>query len=54
MTTNDEKMNFEINGTDLLLRDINVFANTNANSRAIMEQLRQLALSNNTAGASIY
>jgi len=54
LTTNDEKMNFEINGTDLLLRDINVFANTNANSRAIMEQLRQLALSNNTAGASIY
>ena len=54
LTTEDEKMNFEINGTELLLRDINVFANTNANARAIMEQLRQLALSNNTAGASIY
>ena len=54
LTTNEEKVNFEINGTDLLLRDINVFAVTSANSRAIMEQLRQLALSNNTSGASIY
>jgi hypothetical protein len=50
----DEKVNFQINGTDLLLRDLNVFCTTKTNSRAIMEQLKQLAINNNTTGASIY
>jgi hypothetical protein len=50
----DEKVNFEINGTDLLLRDLNIFCTTKTNSRAVMEQLKQLALNNNTTGASIY
>jgi hypothetical protein len=54
MTSADEKVNFEINGTDLLLRDINIFCTTKANQRAILEQMKQLAMSNNTAGASIY
>jgi len=54
MTGADEKMNFMINGTDLLLRDFNIFCTTKTNSRSIMEQLKQLALSNNTTGASIY
>jgi hypothetical protein len=50
----DEKVNFQINGTDLLLRDLNVFCTTKTNSRAIMEQLKSLAINNNTTGASIY
>jgi hypothetical protein len=54
MTTNDEKVNFEINGTDLLLRDINVYATTRANHRSILEQMKQLAVENNTSGASIF
>jgi hypothetical protein len=54
ITSLDEKKNFEINGTDLLLRDINVFCVTRADQRNIVEQLKQLALSNNTSGASIY
>lgn len=54
ITSADEKMNFMINGTDLLLRDFNIFCSTKTNSRAVMEQLKQLALTNNTAGASIY
>jgi hypothetical protein len=54
ITTLDEKKNFEINGTDLLLRDLNIFTTTKANQRAILEQLKQLAISNNTSGASIY
>lgn len=54
MSTLDEKVNFEINGTDLLLRDINVFCSTKANHRAMVEQMKNLAISNNTAGASIY
>jgi hypothetical protein len=54
ITGADEKINFEINGTDLLLRDINVFATTKSNHRIVLEQLKQLAITNNTAGASIY
>lgn len=54
MTSNDERVNFEINGTDLLLRDINVYCSTKANHRKILEQMKQLAASNNTTGASIY
>ena len=54
ITTADEKVNFEINGMDLLSRDINVFCTTRTNTRSVMEQLRGLALNNNTTGASIY
>lgn len=49
-----EKVNFTINGTDLLLRDFNVFATTKTNHRSILDQLKQLAIQNNTSGASIY
>lgn len=54
LTSNHEKINFNINGTELLLRDLNVYATTKANHRAVMERLRQLAMENNTSGASIY
>ena len=54
VTTADEKVNFEINGTDLLLRDLNIFCSTTANHRAILEQLKQMAMQNNTTGASVY
>jgi len=54
MLANDERTFFEINGTDLLLIDLNVFCRTNANHRAIMEKIQQLAVQNNTSGASIY
>ncbi len=54
MTSNEEKVNFEINGTDLLSRDINVYATTRANYRALMEQMKQMVMGNNTTGATIY
>ena len=54
MTTLDERVNFEINGTDLMMRDINVYCTTKANHRAILEQMKQMAAQNNTTGASIY
>jgi hypothetical protein len=54
MTSLDERINFEINGKDLLLRDINVFCTTKANHRKLLEQMQQLAANNNTTGASIY
>jgi len=54
LTAMHERINFEINGTDLMLRDVNVYASTKSGGRAVLEKLRQLAISNNTAGASIF
>ena len=54
ITGADEKVNFQINGTDLLMRDLNIFCTTTANHRAVLEQLKQMALQNNTTGATIY
>ncbi len=54
ITSNDEKVNFEMNGTDLLLRDLNIYCTTKANHRAILEQMKQLVVGNNTTGATIY
>ena len=54
MISPDERKFFEINGTDLLMIDINVFASTNANTRAIMEKIQNMTVQNNTTGASIY
>ena len=54
ITSADEKVNFQMNGTDLLLRDLNIFCTTKTNTRSIMEQLKQLAVNNNATGASIY
>ena len=54
MSTADENVNFQINGTDLLMRDLNIFCTTTANHRAILEQLKSMSLQNNTTGASIY
>jgi hypothetical protein len=52
--SNDERNFFDINGTDLLLIDINVFCNVNANMRTILEGIKNAVMSNNTTGASIF
>ena len=54
LTSADEKVNFEINGTDLLMRDLNIFCSTTANHRAVLEQLKQMSMNNNTTGATVY
>lgn len=54
ITSNDEKVNFQINGTKLLLRDFNIFCTTTSNAREVMDKMKQLVLTNNTMGASIY
>ncbi len=54
ITTTDEKVNFQMNGIDLLARDLNIFITTRSNHRSVLDQLKQLAIQNNTAGASIY
>jgi hypothetical protein len=52
--SNDERNFFDVNGTDLLLIDINVFCNVNANMRTILEGIKNAVMSNNTTGASIF
>ncbi len=54
MTSLDERVNFEMNGDDLLLRDIHVYCTAKSNVRKVLEQMKQLAINNNTTGASIY
>lgn len=54
ITGMDEKVNFEINGTDLLLRDLNVFVSTKINQKQLMQEIKSLALNNNTSGATVY
>ena len=54
MVSPDERTFFEVNGVDLLMIDINVFCNTNANIRSTMEKIQQLAISNNTSGATLF
>jgi hypothetical protein len=54
ITSSEERAFFEIDGTDLLLRDLNIHCTTKANHRAVLEQLKQLSIQNNTTGASIF
>jgi hypothetical protein len=54
ITEADEKVTFQVDGTDLLMRDLNIFCSTTANHRAVLEQLKQMAMQNNTTGASVY
>lgn len=54
LTELDEKVNFQMNGTELLSRELNVFTTTKVNHKQVMEQIKQLAIQNNTAGASIF
>jgi hypothetical protein len=54
LSAEDERIFFELEGVNLLLRDINVFATTKSNHRSLIEKLKQLALTNNTSGASIF
>ena len=50
----DEKINFAVNGDQLKGKDIGVFATTKINEKAIKEQIKNIALNNNTTGATIF
>jgi len=54
MTSADERIYFQLEGTDLLSREINVFATTKAAHRDILEKMKNMSMQNNTTGASIY
>jgi hypothetical protein len=51
--TAEERTFFELNGIDLMLIDLNTFCSTNANMRAILEEMKMFVKSNNTLGAGV-
>lgn len=54
ITKKGDKVNFQINGTDLLSRDLNVFATSDPVSRSLVEKLKATAEQNNTSGMTIF
>jgi hypothetical protein len=54
LNSNEENVLFEIEGWKLLLRDLHVYAKSTANIKQLLEQLKQLAIQNNTAGGTLY
>ena len=53
-TSNDERVNFQMNGTKLLTRDFNIFHTTKINHRDLLEKFKSMIFNNNTTGASLY
>lgn len=49
----EENVFFEIEGTKILLSDLKVYASSRPDQKAIVDQLKQLAINNNTSGANI-
>jgi hypothetical protein len=54
INSKEENIFFEIEGDRLMLRDLNVFCNSKPDQRNVLEQLKQLAVNNNTTNATIY
>lgn len=54
MNSAEESVFFEIEGTKLLLSDFNIYCTSRSNQRALLDQLKQLAMNNNTSTASIF
>ena len=53
LNSNEENIIFEIDTDELLIRRYNIYLTSNPDSQRALEQLRQLAIQNNTAGASL-
>ena len=55
MTSLDERVTFEMNGTDMMSRDIHVYCTSKANHRDILEKMRKMSVDSSVQGsASIY
>lgn len=54
INSNDENVFFDIEGDKLLLRDLQVKPRSTANIKSVVDQLKQLAIQNNTAGGTLY
>jgi len=53
ITSKDENAFFTLNGTELLLKDFNIFASGRPDRKRLLSKLKQLAFENNTTNASI-
>lgn len=53
LNSEQENIMFEMDTEDLLLRRYNIYVTSNPDTQRVLEQLRQLALNNNTSGATI-
>lgn len=54
ITSMDEKVNFTMNTTGILSRDIGVTCNTEVNSRDILDKLKQIFIQTNTTGGNMH
>lgn len=54
LNSDDENVFFEIEGYKLLMADFRITARSTADIKNTLEQLRKLAMENNTAGGSLY
>ena len=52
--SDDERTNFEVNRDDLLMRDLHVYCTTRTNQKRVLDEMKRLAINNNTTGSSIY
>lgn len=50
----EENVFFEVEGTKILLSDLRIYCNSKPDQKAILDQLKQMAVNNNTSGASIF
>lgn len=54
MNANEENEYFEIEGTRLLLADFAIYCMSKPDTKALLQQLKQLAMNNNTSNATIF
>jgi len=50
----EENVFFEIEGTKILLSDLKIYCTAKPDQKAIVDKLQQLAIQNNTSGATIF
>lgn len=53
-TSEEETIMFSLDGNKLLARDIQVYTHFKPDAKAVLDQMKQLILQNNTSGANIY
>lgn len=54
LTSNDERVFFQMNGTKLLGRELNVYQSSKISHKNLLENIKNLAINNNTSGATVY
>lgn len=53
-TSRQEELFLEMEDNKLMLRDFNIYCMSRPDSKTVLDQLKQLAINNNTSGANLY